>query len=96
MGAGQAGSGLVIRYEVQIGPRAIKQLAKVDVRDRERVRGVLLALGADPRPPAAKKLVDSVLWRVRVGDYRIVYTIEDAKLLVVVVRVGHRREVYDR
>jgi mRNA interferase RelE/StbE len=52
------------------------------------------ALEADPRPSGCKKLTNSELWRIRVGDYRVVYSIEDAKLVVLVVRVGHRREIY--
>lgn len=58
---------------------------------------MLELLAADPRPPAATRLVGgSGAWRVRTGDYRVVYEVNDGKLLVFVVRVGHRREVYGR
>ncbi len=52
------------------------------------------ALADDPRPPSATKLVGSEYWRVRVGDYRVVYDIHDDELIVLVVRIAHRREVY--
>ena len=60
-----------------------------------RVDACILALGDEPRPPRTKKLKgEAGLWRVRVGDYRVVYRIEDERLVVVVIRVAHRREVY--
>lgn len=62
---------------------------------QKRIQGILGIL-ALTRPPAAKKLVDSEPWQVRSGDYRIVYAIENERLVVVVVTVGHRREVYER
>ena len=55
----------------------------------------IVALEVNPRPPGARKLRgESELWRVRVGDYRILYSIEEARLVVLVVKIGHRREVY--
>jgi len=58
---------------------------------------VLELLADDPRPPAAKQLVGGAgEWRVRTGDYRVIYEIHDAQVLVLVLRMGHRREVYDR
>ena len=60
-----------------------------------RVDARILALAEDPRPPGAKRLAGSEgLHRIRVGDYRVVYAIEDDVLLVLVVRIGHRRDVY--
>jgi mRNA interferase RelE/StbE len=62
---------------------------------RARIRGAVLKLAAEPRPPGARALKDRPGYmRVRVGDYRIIYTIEDDVLRVIVVRVGHRRDVY--
>lgn len=62
---------------------------------RARIRGAVLKLAADPRPPGARALKDRPGYlRVRIGDYRIIYTIEDDVLTVIVVRVGHRRDVY--
>jgi mRNA interferase RelE/StbE len=63
---------------------------------RDRIHGAISLLASDPRPPASRQLRGRPGWRVRVGDYRIIYTLHDDVLLVVVVTVGHRREVYDR
>jgi len=60
------------------------------------VQGAIALLAEDPRPPAARALKGRPGLRVRVGDYRIIYAVHDDVLLVVVVMLGHRREVYDR
>ena len=61
------------------------------------VQAAIELLAQDPRPPRARKLVGGAgEWRVRTGDYRIVYEIHDGRLVVLVVAVGHRREVYER
>ena len=60
-----------------------------------RIISALHALADDPRPHGVKKLKGyRDYWRIRVGDYRIIYTIQDDRLLVVVIRIGHRRDVY--
>ena len=83
-------------YIVEVSTSAAKSLAKLDRKARLRVAGAIELLAFDPRPPAAKMLRggDHGRWRVRVGDYRIVYNVEDDRLLVLVIRVAHRREVY--
>ena len=81
-------------YEVSILPRAMKELGAIPRRDHEAVIGAILGLAGNPRPRGTKKLRGGDLWRLRVGDYRILYTIQDKRLIVVVVRVGHRREAY--
>lgn len=84
-------------YAVEIAPAAVRQLRKLDITARRRVQAAIELLADDPRPPKARKLVGGAgEWRVRTGDYRIVYEIQDGRLLVLVVAVGHRREVYDR
>lgn len=83
-------------YRVEFEASAAKALSKLDRPMQNRLRGVIELLAIDPRPPAATKLVGVDLWRVRTGDYRVVYAIEDDQLLVLVVKVAHRREVYDR
>jgi len=85
-----------VTSRVEFEPAAVRALGKLERSVQKRIQGVVDVLALTPRPPAAKKLVGSELWRVRTGDYRIVYAIEDERLLVVVVKVGHRREVYDR
>jgi len=86
-----------VTYAVEIAPAALRQLRKLDPTARRRVQGVIELLAGDPRPPKARKLVGGAgEWRVRTGDFRIVYEILDGRLLVLVVAVGHRRDVYDR
>ena len=96
MGAGEGRPGLGVSYRIDLRPAAVRSLKKIDHRDRQRIRAVIALLGDDPRPPAAKPLRGRPAWRVRVGDYRIVYTIDDAVLLIVVVTFGQHRDVYDR
>ena len=82
-------------YTVELRPAAVRQLRKFDPQVRRRIEGAIALLAEDPRPPAAKRLVGGDgRWRVRTGDYRIIYLIEDRLLTVLVLDVGHRREVY--
>ena len=83
-------------YRIELRPAAIRALKRIDHQDRDRIRGAIALLGQDPRPPGAKALQGRDGLRVRVGDYRIIYTVHDDVLLVVVVTLGHRRDVYDR
>lgn len=82
-------------YRVELKPSAARAVRKLAADVRRRVIARAEALAADPRPPGAEKL-EGVrdLYRVRVGDYRIIYQVADKVLLVLVVRVGHRRDVY--
>lgn len=77
-------------------PAAARQLRKLDRAAALRIRGAIELLAIDPRPPASRLLRGRPGYRVRVGDYRVLYRIEDDVLLVVVLRLGHRRDVYDR
>jgi mRNA interferase RelE/StbE len=86
----------VSRYRIELRPAAVRALRKLDPQVRHRVQGAIALLAEDPRPPAARTLRGRPGLRVRVGDYRIIYTVADEVLLVVVVTVGHRRDVYDR
>jgi len=81
-------------YAVQITPGAEREFSKLAHEIQLRIRPRIDALANDPRPPGAKKLKGEDLWRIRVGDYRILYEVRDKILLVLVVRVAHRREVY--
>lgn len=84
-------------YEVEFSPAAARQLKKLDRVARLRVQAGVELLAIEPRPPGAKKLVGGDgEWRIRTGDYRIVYEIHDGVLLVLVLAVGHRREIYQR
>ena len=82
-------------YRITLTPAAARQLRKFDPQARRQMQAALELLSSDPHPPAATQLVGGAgEWRVRTGDYRIVYEIEDEELLVLVLRVGHRREIY--
>jgi len=83
-------------YRIELRPAAVRALRKLDPQVRHRLQGAIALLAQDPRPPAARALQGRPGFRIRVGDYRIVYTVADDVLLVVVVALGHRREVYDR
>lgn len=84
-------------YRVEVAPAALRQLKKLDPTARRRVQAAVELLAREPRPSGARKLVGGDgEWRVRTGDYRIVYEIQDQVLLVLVVAVGHRREIYRR
>lgn len=82
-------------YEVLILRRAQKELAGLAKSDYERVRDEIVLLGEHPRPTGCKKLVGREGWRIRVGSYRVIYEIDDAKRQVTVLHVGHRRDVYE-
>ncbi len=83
-------------YRVELRPAAAKALRKLDPQVRGRIQGAIALLAQDPRPPAARALQGRPGLRVRVGDYRIIYTVQDDILLVVVVTLGHRGEIYER
>ncbi|NOZ41115.1 MAG: type II toxin-antitoxin system RelE/ParE family toxin [Planctomycetes bacterium] len=84
-----------MRYKVQIAPAANRQLKKFSRDAQKRLRVGIDSLADDPRPPGVKKLIGAeALWRIRIGDYRVVYEIQDAKLLVLVLRIAHRKDIY--
>lgn len=83
-------------YRIELRPAAVRALKKIDHQDRARIRGAIALLGENPRPPGAKALEGRDGLRVRVGNYRIIYTVQDDVLVVVVVNLGHRRDVYER
>ncbi|WP_431789673.1 type II toxin-antitoxin system RelE family toxin [Microbacterium paraoxydans] len=81
-------------YDVQVLPVAARAIRKLPPEARRRIEAAIELLSEDPRPPAARKLTGRPEWRVRTGDYRVLYRIEDGILTIVVVHAGHRREVY--
>jgi mRNA interferase RelE/StbE len=82
-------------YQVVIEKQAQKQLAKISPPDYAKIAAALKDLAADPRPFGYKKLKGRPGYRIRVGDYRIIYQVKDNILTVFVLIIGHRREVYD-
>lgn len=82
-------------YRIEFTSAAERKVQKLDPPTRRRVQAAIELLAANPHPPAAKRIKGQRdRLRVRTGDYRIVYRIEDDRLVVIVITVGHRREVY--
>lgn len=79
-------------YKIELRRAACKELDALLEQDYEAVAKAISALEQEPRPPRVKKLAESGLWRIRVGQYRIVYAINDEAQLVTLVRVARRRE----
>lgn len=95
--AGQGRPRPGMTYRVEVAPAAIRQLRKLDPSARRRVQAAIELLAEQPRPSGARKLVGGDgEWRVRTGDYRVVYEIRDDVLLVLVAAIGHRRDIYRR
>ena len=82
-------------YRVEIARSAEKQLRKIPRQDQKRLGRAMLALADEPFPTGTRKLTgyDDV-YRVRVGRYRILYSVSNARLIVLVLKIGHRKEVY--
>jgi mRNA interferase RelE/StbE len=85
-----------VTYRIELRPAAIRALKQIDHQDRDRIRGAIALLGENPRPPGAKALQGRPGLRVRVGNYRIIYTIQDDVLVIVIVTLGHRSDIYKR
>lgn len=85
-----------MRYELRFKASVARDLRGLPGADVRRVLARIEALRDDPRPPGSEKLAGAELYRVRQGDYRVIYAIDDVRIVVQVVAVGHRREVYRR
>jgi mRNA interferase RelE/StbE len=81
-------------YDIEIRRNARKALDKLQIQDRQRVISALLDLEQNPRPVGIEKIKGTGLWRIREGDYRLVYYINDEEKKIVIVRIGHRRDIY--
>lgn len=85
------------QYDLQFAPKAVRSLRKLDHAAARRIRETAEALCGDPRPSSAAMLTGAHgVLRVRTGDYRILYVVDDDRLVVLVVDVGHRRDIYQR
>jgi mRNA interferase RelE/StbE len=86
-----------VRYRIEWRPRARKAFLALDKPVRRRIGEAVDALAADPRPAAAKMITGAHgVLRIRVGDYKVVYTIDEGELIVLVLDAGHRSEIYGR
>jgi mRNA interferase RelE/StbE len=84
------------RYELTFKPSVARDLRGIPRADVRRILARIETLRDDPRPPGSEKLSAQERYRLRQGDYRILYTVSDAERTVEVVKVGHRRDVYRR
>jgi mRNA interferase RelE/StbE len=81
-------------YTVSILRRAQRELEALPNDIYEGIRDAIRALADNPRPPGCSKLVEREGWRIRVGDYRVIYEIDDKSKTVLILHVGHRRDIY--
>ena len=81
-------------YAIFILRRAQKELVRLPIEAYERTKAAILDLRQEPRPVGCQKLTSREGWRIRVGDYRLIYEIDDVQRVVTILHVGHRRDVY--
>jgi len=81
-------------YRIEILRLVRKQLEKIQESDRNRIIDSIRSLAENPRPTGSKKLSGRQAWRIRIGTYRVIYEVQDSELVILVVTVGHRRDVY--
>jgi mRNA interferase RelE/StbE len=84
----------VANYELLIKRSAAKELDALPTPDRRRIAAKIHLLAKDPRPPGVERLSGAEWYRLRQGDYRVLFEIDDGKRTVTIVRIGHRRDVY--
>jgi mRNA interferase RelE/StbE len=82
------------KYRISIKRSAAKEIEKIAPKDQKKIIAKIRSLTSNPRPPGSKKLSGQEKYRIRQGDYRILCQIKDGELIIVMVRVGHRRDVY--
>lgn len=81
-------------YSIEILRSAQKELSKINRQDQDRIISSIESLANNPRPDGCTKLSGRPAWRIRIGSYRVIYEIQDEILIVFVVKIGHRREIY--
>ena len=82
------------KYKITIKKSAAKELEDIPKKDLQKIIKRIQSLAQNPRPPGAHKLSGQQHFRVRQGDYRIIYSIDDKDLIIDIVKIGHRREIY--
>jgi mRNA interferase RelE/StbE len=81
-------------YQVELRHRAQRALDRLPKADFRAIVEAIKELGQTPRPRGVEKVKGTGLWRIRKGDYRIIYDIDDSQQVITIVRVGHHREIY--
>ena len=82
------------RYSLEFAKSVRKDLRKIGKRDASRILKAIDRLETNPRPPTCKKLTDRELYRIRIGNYRVVYEIFDLRLVIMIVKIGDRKDAY--
>ena len=82
------------RFEIEFRASVEKELKKIPQKDQIRILRSIALLSTDPHPPTSKKLSGQDRYRLRQGDYRILYEVFDQRLVIVIVKIGHRRDVH--
>lgn len=82
------------KYSIRIKKSAAKELAKIPQHDLRRIIDKIQSLAIDPRPVGSQKLSSFELYRIRQGDYRIIYNINDTEIVIEIIKIGHRRDIY--
>ena len=85
----------MVNYKIEIKKSAAKEISKLPKEAVKRIVEKIQTLSDEPRPNGCKKLSGDEKYRIRVGVYRILYSITDEKLVIFIVKVGHRKEIYD-
>jgi len=85
----------VAEYRITIKPSAAKELARLSSAVASRVEAKIARLASDARPAGVKKLKDAELWRIRIGDWRVIYSIDDRKAIVDIIYIRHRSQAYE-
>ena len=83
-----------MNYKIYIERSAQKALSKMPKKNQNRIIEFIQNLSNNPRPSNSKKLTGRPAWRIRIGNYRIIYEIEDDKLIIIVINIGHRKDIY--
>ena len=84
----------MVLYRIVISKQVRKDFKRIPKEQSRRILSAIQELSESPRPPGCKKLKGDELYRIRVGIYRVVFEIRDSQLIVIVVRVGHRKKIY--
>ncbi len=82
------------KYKISIRKSAIKELGDIPKKDLQKVVRKIQALSANPHPQGSQKLSQKEQYRIRLGNYRIVYSVQDKELTIHIVKIGHRKEIY--
>jgi len=81
-------------YRIELTHTAEKELRRLGRADRERLLGTIRGLAGNPRPKGCQKMTDREEYRVRAGDFRVIYAVDDKKRMLTIYRAGHRKDVY--